>query len=55
MIDAVKQGDIAKIASLTQAGPSNVRNDAGQTPLAIARSHGHAEVVELLHQHDGVE
>jgi ankyrin repeat protein len=53
---AAQDGDTLMItSSLVHGADANVRNDAGQTPLAIARSHAHAKAVELLHQHGGVE
>ena len=33
----------------------NVKNNRGQTPLDLAERRGHAEIVELLHQHGAKE
>ena len=50
MIDAVKQGDIAKVESLTQADPSlvNARADTGESAFILASYYGQRSIADLL-------
>jgi outer membrane protein OmpA-like peptidoglycan-associated protein len=49
MVDAVKNGDTAKVQSLLDRGVSpNLKTDAGQTILMLAAYQGHTDIAKLL-------
>jgi ankyrin repeat protein len=50
MIDAVKQGDIAKVEALVQAAPSlvNARADTGESAFLLASYYGQRAIADLL-------
>lgn len=49
LIDAIKAGDAAKVASLLQGGANaNARDEGGVTALMLAASLGHLEMVKAL-------
>jgi cytochrome c biogenesis protein CcmG/thiol:disulfide interchange protein DsbE len=53
---AAADGDISQVKSLISRGADvNAKDELGQTPLQIAKSRGHADVVELLHRHEAKE
>lgn len=46
---AVKQGDVEVVKTLLQHGADpNLKNARGESPLDIAKEHGHDTIVPLL-------
>jgi hypothetical protein len=55
--DAVNDGDADVVARLLRTRPylANVKNDAGQTPLAVAKTKGNDELVDAIRKAGGKE